>query len=159
MPLAAVHDETVVTVEGIASPEGRLHPVQDAMVRAGGSQCGYCTPGFVVSLFCEYYRPGREGFDPESISGNLCRCTGYRPIADVARALPAPASDDPRLAELAQGAPALAAIDTTLGSHRFVRPNVVSMAVSDGTPCASSASRGSPASGAGSARATSAIGR
>ena len=55
------------------------------MVRAGGSQCGYCTPGFVVSLFCEYYRPGRDGFDPESISGNLCRCTGYRPIADVAR--------------------------------------------------------------------------
>jgi xanthine dehydrogenase small subunit len=100
VPLAAVHDETVVTVEGIASPEGRLHPVQDAMVRAGGSQCGYCTPGFVVSLFCEYYRPGRDGFDPESISGNLCRCTGYRPIADAARALPAPAAGDPRLAEL-----------------------------------------------------------
>ena len=51
------------------------------------------------SLFCEYYRPGRDGFDPESISGNLCRCTGYRPIADVARALPAPAAGDPRLAE------------------------------------------------------------
>ena len=76
------------------------------MVRAGGSQCGYCTPGFVVSLFCEYYRPGRDGFDAESISGNLCRCTGYRPIADVARTLPAPAADDPRLAELAAPVPA-----------------------------------------------------
>ena len=75
------------------------------MVRAGGSQCGYCTPGFVVSLFCEYYRPGRDGFDPESISGNLCRCTGYRPIADVARTLPAPAAGDPRLAELAAPVP------------------------------------------------------
>jgi xanthine dehydrogenase small subunit len=92
------------------------------MARAGGSQCGYCTPGFVVSLFCEYYRPGRDGYDPEAISGNLCRCTGYRPIADVARALPAPAADDPRLAELAQGAPPLAAVDTTFGPHRFVRP-------------------------------------
>ncbi len=61
VPLAAVHDETVVTVEGIAPGEGLLHPVQDAMVRAGGSQCGYCTPGFVVSLFCEYLpaRPRR----------------------------------------------------------------------------------------------------
>src|SRR6187549_2611864 len=109
VPLAAVHDETVVTVEGIASPEGRLHPVQDAMVRAGGSQCGYCTPGFVVSLFCEYYRPGRDGFDPESISGNLCRCTGYRPIADVARALPAPAAGDPRLVQLGRRAAPLGA--------------------------------------------------
>jgi xanthine dehydrogenase small subunit len=122
VPLAAVHDETVVTVEGIASAEGRLHPVQDAMVRAGGSQCGYCTPGFVVSLFCEYYRPGRDGFDPESISGNLCRCTGYRPIADVARALPAPAAGDPRLAELATAVAPKTRVDTGHGVDRFIRP-------------------------------------
>jgi xanthine dehydrogenase small subunit len=122
VPLAAVHDETVVTVEGIASAEGRLHPVQDAMVRAGGSQCGYCTPGFVVSLFCEYYRPGRDGFDPESISGNLCRCTGYRPIADVARDLPAPAAGDPRLAELAAPIAPKTRVDTGHGADRFIRP-------------------------------------
>ncbi len=90
--------------------------------RAGGSQCGYCTPGFVVSLFCEYYRPGRDGFDPEAISGNLCRCTGYRPIADVARTLPAPAADDPRLAELAAPVPPRTRVDSGHGVERFVRP-------------------------------------
>jgi xanthine dehydrogenase small subunit len=83
------------TVEGVATG-GQLHPVQRAMVERGGSQCGYCTPGFVVSLFCEYYRPGRTSFDPEAIGGNLCRCTGYRPIADAARALPELDAGDPR---------------------------------------------------------------
>ncbi len=122
VPLAAVHDETVVTVEGVASGGGALHPVQDAMVQAGGSQCGYCTPGFVISLFCEYYRPGRDGFDPESISGNLCRCTGYRPIADVARGLAAPAADDPRLADLAHPVPARRRVECVHGLERFVRP-------------------------------------
>jgi xanthine dehydrogenase small subunit len=121
VPLAAVHGETVVTVEGVAAGPG-LHPVQQAMVEAGGSQCGYCTPGFVISLFCEYYRPGRDGFDPESIGGNLCRCTGYRPIADVARGLPSPASDDPRLAELARPVPPRTRLDSGDGRERFVRP-------------------------------------
>lgn len=106
LPLAAVAGREVVTVEGVAPSPGELHPVQAAMVAAGGSQCGYCTPGFVVSLFCEYYRPGRAGFDAESISGNLCRCTGYRPIADVARAMPAPAPADPRLVQLGRRASA-----------------------------------------------------
>jgi xanthine dehydrogenase small subunit len=122
VPLAAVHGETVVTVEGIASASGALHPVQDAMVQAGGSQCGYCTPGFVVSLFCEYYRPGRDGFDPESIGGNLCRCTGYRPIADVARGLPSPSADDPRLADLAEPVPPRTRVESVHGPERFVRP-------------------------------------
>ena len=99
LPLSAVEGRHLTTIEGIAGA-GDLHPVQSAMVAAGGSQCGYCTPGFVVSLFCEYYRPDRREFDSESISGNLCRCTGYRPIADVARALPAPSSTDPRLVQL-----------------------------------------------------------
>lgn len=109
LPVLALDGREVITVEGIAAPDGALHPVQQAMVATGGSQCGYCTPGFVVSLFCEYYRPGRSGFDPESISGNLCRCTGYRPIADVARALPAPAAGDARLLQLGRRAPELAA--------------------------------------------------
>jgi xanthine dehydrogenase small subunit len=125
VPLWTVSGRTVVTVEGIAGASGDggdLHPVQDAMVQRGGSQCGYCTPGFVVSLFCEYYRPGRAGYDPESISGNLCRCTGYRPIADVARALPHPRPDDPWLSVLREPRPRPAAVEQHGGPARFVRP-------------------------------------
>jgi xanthine dehydrogenase small subunit len=87
LPVGALHGRAVVSVEGIADPDGSLHPVQQKLAQGGGSQCGYCTPGFVVSLFCEYYRPGRAGYDAEAISGNLCRCTGYRPIIDAAKAL------------------------------------------------------------------------
>ncbi|HYP88152.1 MAG TPA: FAD binding domain-containing protein, partial [Polyangiaceae bacterium] len=128
LPLAAVEGRELTTVEGIAEVDG-LHPVQAAMVAAGGSQCGYCTPGFVVSLFCEYYRPGRTGFDPESISGNLCRCTGYRPIADVARALPAPSPADPRLVQLRTRATALEASESGSSSERFLRPTELAEAL------------------------------
>ena len=85
----------VVTVESLRAPDGRLHPVQQAMVEAHGSQCGFCTPGFVMSLFALYLE--RESVSREeavtALSGNLCRCTGYRPILDAAmrmHALPAP---------------------------------------------------------------------
>ena len=122
LPVAALDGREVVTVEGIAESDGSLHPVQAAMVTAGGSQCGYCTPGFVVSLFSEYYRPGRSGFDPESISGNLCRCTGYRPIADVARGLALPADADPRLVQLRTRTPALAASTSGTDAECFFRP-------------------------------------
>ncbi|MDQ2644223.1 MAG: 2Fe-2S iron-sulfur cluster-binding protein, partial [Myxococcota bacterium] len=70
VPLPSLEGQNVWTVEGVAEPDGTLHPVQAALVEHGGSQCGYCTPGFVVSLFCEYYRPGRVEPDRESISGN-----------------------------------------------------------------------------------------
>lgn len=77
----------VVTVEDIA-PDGRLHAVQEAMVAHHGSQCGFCTPGIVMSLFTlheEAERPvGREAIN-DALAGNLCRCTGYRPIVDAAR--------------------------------------------------------------------------
>jgi len=126
LPLAAVEGRELVTVEGIAESDGSLHPVQSAMVAAGGSQCGYCTPGFVVSLFCEYYRPNRAGFDPESISGNLCRCTGYRPIADVARQLPAPPEADARLVRLRTREARLAASESGTASERFFRPATLS---------------------------------
>jgi len=128
LPLAAVEGRELLTVEGIAEPDGSLHPVQSALVLAGGSQCGYCTPGFVVSLFCEYYRPGRAEFEPESISGNLCRCTGYRPIADVARALPAPAEADPRLVQLRTRAAPLTASEGGTAAERFFRPATLSEA-------------------------------
>jgi xanthine dehydrogenase small subunit len=103
--LPEAHGRSIVSVEGLASASGPLHPVQQAMLESGGSQCGYCTPGFVMSLFAEYYRPGRDGYDPEAISGNLCRCTGYRPIIDAARRLGPASADDPWLAP-ARAAPA-----------------------------------------------------
>jgi xanthine dehydrogenase small subunit len=101
--LADVHGRALVSVEGVSPPGVALHPVQQALVEAGGSQCGYCTPGFVMSLFCEYYRPGRGAYDPEAISGNLCRCTGYRPIVAAAQSLGTPAPTDPWLLRLAAG--------------------------------------------------------
>lgn len=104
LPLACVDGKTLITVEGVADG-GQLHPVQRALVEHGGSQCGYCTPGFVISMYCEYYRPGRERPDDEAIGGNLCRCTGYRPIRAALRALAAPAVDDRRLPQLAQPPP------------------------------------------------------
>jgi xanthine dehydrogenase small subunit len=91
--LPSLADQEVWTVEGLAQGE-RLHPVQEAMLQ-GGSQCGYCTPGFVISMAAEYYRKNRSGFDLEALSSNLCRCTGYRPIRDAALSLGQPAPDDP----------------------------------------------------------------
>jgi xanthine dehydrogenase small subunit len=89
LPMAA--GQEIYTVEALAR-DGQLAEVQQAMIDQAGSQCGYCTPGFVVSLFAEQYRPARTGHcDPHALSGNLCRCTGYRPIRDAALSLgPAP---------------------------------------------------------------------
>lgn len=80
IPLGAIADREVLTAEGIAN--GQLHPVQAAMVQTGGSQCGYCTPGFIMSLFAAYY-DGK--LDDLCIEGNLCRCTGYLPIRRAAQ--------------------------------------------------------------------------
>ncbi len=127
--LGACADREIVTVEGIARGDA-LHPVQQAMVDQGGSQCGYCTPGFVVSLFAEYYRPGRDAYDPEAIGGNLCRCTGYRPIRDAARSLGKPAADDPFQTRLARGAPALSSVSYAADGRRFFRPRSLADALS-----------------------------
>jgi xanthine dehydrogenase small subunit len=75
----------LVTVESLQAEDSRLHPVQQAMVDQHASQCGFCTPGFVMSLFALYLQteaPSREEV-LEALSGNLCRCTGYRPIIDA----------------------------------------------------------------------------
>lgn len=87
-----VHGKAVRTVEGIASPSGDLHPVQSAMVDHHGSQCGFCTPGFVVSMAVGHLN-GRCDHN-DVLAGNLCRCTGYAPIlraAEAAEGVPAPA--------------------------------------------------------------------
>jgi xanthine dehydrogenase small subunit len=116
VPVAALDGQELVTAEGLGTSRA-LHPVQREMAVAGGSQCGYCTPGFVCSMAAEYYRPGGpggsptgsrrrrapaedqddhgehgpNGFDLHALSGNLCRCTGYRPIRDA----PSPSSSPP----------------------------------------------------------------
>ena len=79
----------LVLVEDLVSDDGSLHPVQEAMVKHHGSQCGFCTPGFVMSLFAMYknYSFYEDNVIKDSISGNLCRCTGYRPIIDAAKSL------------------------------------------------------------------------
>jgi xanthine dehydrogenase small subunit len=95
----SVDGMAVFTAEDIAAPGGELHPSQEAMVQCHGSQCGFCTPGFVMSLFGMYQNSGGgRGITREraqvDLSGNLCRCTGYRPILDAAQqmaSLPLPA--------------------------------------------------------------------
>jgi xanthine dehydrogenase small subunit len=113
VPALALDGQEVVTAEGLGTADD-LHPVQREMAARGGSQCGYCTPGFVCSMAAEFYRRervpagaqngdpehGPNGFDLHAMSGNLCRCTGYRPIRDAAYALEAPAAED-RLAQRA----------------------------------------------------------
>jgi xanthine dehydrogenase small subunit len=119
LPMAAGRE--IVTVEGLAE-DGSPSEVQRAMATHGGSQCGYCTPGFVMSMFAEQYRPGRTGFCRiEALEGNLCRCTGYRPIRDAALSLgPAP---EGRLRErLSHAAPEVGAFRCEAGPQHFMRP-------------------------------------
>lgn len=82
--LPTVDGKSVVTVDGVKSPDA-LHPVQQAMVDCHGSQCGYCTPGFVMSLLGAYLQGDSPTRDElvRVLSGNLCRCTGYRPILEA----------------------------------------------------------------------------
>src|SRR3984957_2742559 len=118
-PMAVGHE--IYTVEPLAAG-GKLAEVQQAMAAAGGSQCGYCTPGFVMSMFAEHYRPDRSGpCDPHALGGNLCRCTGYRPIGDAVLSLgPAPAGAF--LDRLSQPGPQLGPIEFDTAGARFSRP-------------------------------------
>jgi len=87
--LPTIDGKELVTVESLAAPDGTLHPVQQAMVDLHASQCGFCTPGFVMSLFALYQGegvPDRDGVI-DALAGNLCRCTGYRPIVDAGCAM------------------------------------------------------------------------
>ncbi|MBO9624922.1 MAG: FAD binding domain-containing protein [Microbacterium sp.] len=150
VPVYALDGQEVVTAEGLGDPE-HLHPVQEKLAEAGGSQCGYCTPGFACSMAGEFYRADRtpravpaessdvssrsarstttecpehgpNGFDLHALSGNLCRCTGYRPIRDAAYSLGSPDDADPLQQRLARPAPDAVATDVEVGGSRFVRP-------------------------------------
>jgi carbon-monoxide dehydrogenase small subunit len=81
IPMEAAIGRNVITIEGLASDEG-LHPLQTAMIEEGGIQCGFCTPGMILSgvhLISKNPSPSREEII-DGISGNLCRCTGYQKI-------------------------------------------------------------------------------
>jgi len=122
--LPSVAGQEIYTIEALASG-GELHEAQRAMASAGGSQCGYCTPGFVMSLFAEQYRPGRtEPCDVHALGGNLCRCTGYRPIRDAALSL-GPALDDGFQRRLSQAAPAVAGMSYAGPDGVFSRPGTL----------------------------------
>ncbi|MET9956175.1 FAD binding domain-containing protein [Streptomyces sp. NPDC006339] len=142
VPVAALDGQEIVTAEGLATAGApgtppTLHPVQEEMAVRGGSQCGYCTPGFVCSMAAEYYRPDRcahsapdggtdaehgpNGFDLHALSGNLCRCTGYRPIRDAAFAVGTPTDEDPLARRREQDPPAPVATQYARDGRAFVR--------------------------------------
>ncbi len=127
VPLPLLAGREVVTVEGVAGKE--LHPVQKAMVENHGSQCGYCTPGFIMSLFEGYYRPGLKtrGQLSEQLCGNLCRCTGYRAICDAAAdAFAARNGADPFAERLAAPPRRLGSIRYAAAGESFLRPSTLS---------------------------------
>ncbi|MEU6374023.1 FAD binding domain-containing protein [Streptomyces sp. NPDC046909] len=148
VPAAALDGQEVITAEGLATAGAdgtppALHPVQEEMAARGGSQCGYCTPGFICSMASEYYRPDRcahadadpadsgdhehdhehgpNGFDLHALSGNLCRCTGYRPIRDAAFAVGEPADEDPLALRREEAPPAAVATEYTRDDSTFLR--------------------------------------
>jgi xanthine dehydrogenase small subunit len=85
--LPMIHGKQIISVENLISPQGKLHPVQQAMVETFGSQCGFCTPGIIMAMFALYKitnNPSRDEID-EALSGNLCRCTGYQPIIEATK--------------------------------------------------------------------------
>ncbi|MFJ3174201.1 xanthine dehydrogenase small subunit [Streptomyces roseus] len=159
VPVAALDGQEVVTSEGLATAgepgtAPTLHPVQEEMAVRGGSQCGYCTPGFVCSMAAEYYRPDRcanakanansdsdsghgsadpehgpNGFDLHALSGNLCRCTGYRPIRDAAFAVGAPTEDDPLARRRERPAPEPVATAYVRDEAAFLRPGTLAEAL------------------------------
>lgn len=137
--LATLDGKQLITVEDLAS-DG-LHPVQQALVDHHGSQCGFCTPGFVMSLFAMVHEDGRaEGWKPggagraaidEGLAGNLCRCTGYAPIVQAAEQVLAEPVDDRFSANREQTVSALRAIGRKHGlqleyeGRRFYSPQSI----------------------------------
>jgi xanthine dehydrogenase small subunit len=125
----------LLTVEDLKGPEGSLHPVQQAMVDCHGSQCGFCTPGFVMSMFAltrtANSLPGEEAID-DALAGNLCRCTGYAPIVRAVQQAFAAAPRNDAIEAAAESTLArLQALrdDATLvvgdGGRRFIAPATV----------------------------------
>ncbi|XP_060888829.1 aldehyde oxidase 6 isoform X2 [Labrus mixtus] len=87
LPLCQLHGAAITTVEGIGSTKTQIHPVQERIAKAHGSQCGFCTPGMVMAMYTLLRNKPQPNMDDitEALAGNLCRCTGYRPIVDGCR--------------------------------------------------------------------------
>lgn len=117
IPIGSLVGREIFTVEGIA--QNKLHPVQEAMVKTGGSQCGYCTPGFIMSMFAAYYS-GKV--DDVSIEGNLCRCTGYLPIRRAASIVTNAKPEDDFSEKLAETSPILTEWNYQNQTEQFYRP-------------------------------------
>ncbi|KAM5280464.1 aldehyde oxidase-like [Ctenodactylus gundi] len=86
-PICSLHGAAITTVEGIGSTRTRLHPVQERLAKCHGTQCGFCSPGMVMSLYTllrNHPEPSEEQL-VDALGGNLCRCTGYRPIIDACK--------------------------------------------------------------------------
>lgn len=122
--LPTIHGREVVTIEGLTDTGGPAHPAQAALVERLGSQCGYCTPGFVMSLFEACYR--RDLDRPErlddQLAGNLCRCTGYRPIREAAQAVAGSCPSDRFRAALEKVQAKGSSLSVEQGGQRFFMP-------------------------------------
>ncbi|MBK8170266.1 MAG: xanthine dehydrogenase molybdopterin binding subunit [Sandaracinaceae bacterium] len=136
--LPMVAGREILTVEGLAKARDdeapptleELHPVQRAMVTNNGSQCGFCTPGFVMSMFEGYYRPALQARAQisDQLCGNLCRCTGYRPIRDameVALEERAVRGSDEFHALLKRASGEVPSLDYQSGGQHFLRPKTL----------------------------------
>ncbi|XP_042301120.1 aldehyde oxidase isoform X3 [Sceloporus undulatus] len=87
IPICSLHGAAITTVEGVGSTKSRIHPVQERIAKSHGSQCGFCTPGMVMSIYAllrNHMEPTSDQII-EALAGNLCRCTGYRPIIDCCK--------------------------------------------------------------------------
>ncbi|NWG25702.1 MAG: xanthine dehydrogenase small subunit [Pseudorhodoplanes sp.] len=112
----------VTTVEGLAGPDGALHPVQAALVEADATQCGFCTPGFAMAMFA-YAQGGEPAEEPiihEALAGNLCRCTGYRPIVEACRKIAGLPDSAAQIAPDLQGVQA--GMDYRCGDQAYFAP-------------------------------------
>ena len=127
MMLPQIDDCSVLTVEGLAAADGALHPVQQGLVDADATQCGFCTPGFVMAMFA-FHHGGERTDDAtihDALAGNLCRCTGYRSIVEACRRVGhAPAdrfrAESAATAERLSALPAIA--DYRHGAQAFLMP-------------------------------------
>jgi xanthine dehydrogenase small subunit len=111
MMLPQIDNCAVLTVEGLTTADGALHPVQQALVDTDATQCGFCTPGFVMAMFAFHHggEPADNAIIHDALAGNLCRCTGYRPIVAASRRI-ANGPADRFVAELPALADALSAL-------------------------------------------------